>query len=47
MAKSHYQVVIAGGGTGGLTVAAQLMGQPNPPEVALIEPSTVHYYQPL
>ncbi|MGQ9481447.1 MAG: NAD(P)/FAD-dependent oxidoreductase [Chloroflexus sp.] len=47
MAKSHYQVVIAGGGTGGLTVAAQLMDQPNPPEVALIEPSTVHYYQPL
>ncbi len=47
MAKSHYQIVIAGGGTGGLTVAAQLMDQPNPPEVALIEPSTVHYYQPL
>lgn len=47
MAKSHYQVVIAGGGTGGLTVAAQLMDQPNPPEIALIEPSTVHYYQPL
>ncbi len=47
MAKSHYQVVIAGGGTAGLTVAAQLMEQPNPPEIALIEPSTVHYYQPL
>lgn len=47
MAKSHYQVVIAGGGTAGLTVAAQLMDQPNPPEIALIEPSTVHYYQPL
>ncbi|MCX7859691.1 MAG: NAD(P)/FAD-dependent oxidoreductase [Chloroflexus sp.] len=47
MAKSHYQVVIAGGGTGGLTVAAQLMDQPNPPEIALIEPATVHYYQPL
>ncbi|WP_298406942.1 FAD/NAD(P)-binding oxidoreductase [uncultured Chloroflexus sp.] len=47
MAKSHYQVVIAGGGTAGLTVAAQLMDQPNPPEIALIEPATVHYYQPL
>lgn len=47
MAKSHYQVVIAGGGTAGLTVAAQLMDQPKPPEIALIEPSTVHYYQPL
>ncbi|WP_322488194.1 FAD/NAD(P)-binding oxidoreductase [Chloroflexus sp.] len=47
MAKSHYQVIIAGGGTGGLTVAAQLMDQPNPPEIALIEPAEVHYYQPL
>ncbi len=47
MTKSHYQVVIAGGGTAGLTVAAQLMDQPNPPEIALIEPATVHYYQPL
>jgi sulfide:quinone oxidoreductase len=47
MAKNQYQVVIVGGGTGGIMVAAQLMAQPNPPEIALIEPSTRHYYQPL
>ncbi|MFV9504361.1 MAG: NAD(P)/FAD-dependent oxidoreductase [Oscillochloridaceae bacterium umkhey_bin13] len=45
--KTHYQVVIVGGGTGGIMVAAQLMDQLNPPEVALIEPSSHHYYQPL
>jgi hypothetical protein len=28
-------------------VAAQLMELPSPPQVALIEPSTRHYYQPL
>jgi sulfide:quinone oxidoreductase len=47
MSKNHYQVIIVGGGTGGLMVASQLMDQVNPPEVALIEPSSKHYYQPL
>ncbi|MCS6774264.1 MAG: FAD/NAD(P)-binding oxidoreductase [Anaerolineae bacterium] len=45
--KNHYQVLIAGGGTAGLTVAAQLACRPNAPEIALIEPSQKHYYQPL
>ncbi len=45
--QSKYQVVIVGGGTAGITVAAQLRNQPNPPEVAIIEPSEKHYYQPL
>jgi sulfide:quinone oxidoreductase len=47
MTKSHYQVVIVGGGTGGIMVAAQLMELERPPEIALVEPSTRHYYQPL
>ena len=45
--KSHYQVLIIGGGTGGLSVAARLLRSRNPPEVAILEPSEVHYYQPL
>lgn len=44
---AHHQVVIVGGGTAGLTVAARLRNQPNPPEVAIIEPSEKHYYQPI
>ncbi|MEY4580700.1 MAG: hypothetical protein RL701_5403 [Pseudomonadota bacterium] len=42
-----HSVLIVGGGTGGLSVAARLRKLPNPPEVTLIEPSEYHYYQPL
>ncbi|GIV58023.1 MAG: pyridine nucleotide-disulfide oxidoreductase [Rhodothermaceae bacterium] len=45
--KDHYHVLIVGGGTAGLTVAAQLRNQPDPVEVGLIEPSEKHYYQPI
>lgn len=45
--KNHYEVLIVGGGTGGITVAAQLRHKSNPPEVAIIEPSSKHYYQPI
>ena len=46
MTDSH-QILIVGGGTAGLTVASQLLNRENPPEVAVIEPSDEHYYQPL
>lgn len=44
----HHEVVIVGGGTAGITVAAQLTrGWFNRRDVAVIEPSDKHYYQPL
>lgn len=44
---AHYQVLIVGGGSAGITIAAMLRNQPKAPEVALIEPSDKHYYQPI
>ena len=44
---AHFQVVVVGGGSAGLTVAAQLRNKPNAPEVAIIDPANKHYYQPL
>ena len=46
MTDTH-EVLIVGGGTGGLTVASQLLTRDDAPEVAVIEPSDTHYYQPL
>lgn len=43
----HYQVLIVGGGSGGITVAAQLRRADSALSIALIEPSDKHYYQPL
>ena len=45
--NTHHEVLIVGGGTAGLTVASQLLEQDPAPEVAVIEPSDKHYYQPL
>lgn len=44
----HHQIVIVGGGTAGITVAAQLTRSWfHRRDVAVIEPSDKHYYQPL
>jgi sulfide:quinone oxidoreductase len=47
VSDNHHQVLIVGGGTGGLSVAARLKNQPRAPEIGIIEPSDKHYYQPL
>lgn len=45
--SNHFNVVVVGGGTAGLSVAARLRNAENPPSVAIIEPSKTHYYQPI
>lgn len=44
--SSHHQVLIIGGGSAGIMVAAQLLKQKNAQDVAIIEPADTHYYQP-
>jgi len=44
---SHYEILIIGGGSAGLTVAAQLAARIGGGAIAVVEPSTKHYYQPL
>ena len=45
--KTHkHQVVVIGGGTGGVMVSAQLLRARKNLDVAIIEPSEVHDYQP-
>jgi sulfide:quinone oxidoreductase len=41
-----HSIVIVGGGSAGITVAAQLLAQDPQLDIALIEPSDRHYYQP-
>jgi protoporphyrinogen oxidase len=41
--KSHYQILILGGGTAGITVAAQLRRTLKTYDLAIIELSTKHY----
>uniref|UniRef100_UPI0037D9D76F FAD-dependent oxidoreductase n=1 Tax=Vulcanococcus sp. TaxID=2856995 RepID=UPI0037D9D76F len=42
----HHQVLIVGGGAGGITVAARLRRFRPSLDVAILEPSSEHYYQP-
>lgn len=42
----HHRAVVVGGGTAGVTVAARLR-RAGLEDVALLEPSSVHWYQPL
>lgn len=46
MSKSMYKVLILGGGTGGIAVAAKLSRSLDSGEIAIVEPAEKHYYQP-
>src|ERR1700738_705681 len=44
---THHKVLIVGGGTAGITVAASLKRHgPGGIDIAVVEPSDTHYYQP-
>jgi sulfide:quinone oxidoreductase len=43
--RRHHQVLIVGGGTGGITVASQLLRTRPGLDVAILEPASVHEYQ--
>ena len=46
MSDNHHQIVIVGGGTGGIMVAAQLQRKsPKKLDIAIIDPSETHAYQ--
>ncbi len=45
MAK-HHQVLIIGGGTAGIMVAAQMLKKNPKTNIGLLEPANTHYYQP-
>lgn len=42
----HHQIVIVGGGAAGITVSSQLLAKNSKLDIAIIEPSDKHYYQP-
>jgi sulfide:quinone oxidoreductase len=43
---AHFQVLIVGGGNAGISTAAQLLRSKKDLQIAIIEPSEKHYYQP-
>jgi sulfide:quinone oxidoreductase len=43
---TKHQIVIVGGGNAGISVAAQLLLKNNKLDIAIIDPSSHHYYQP-
>ena len=45
MIRQH-QIIIIGGGNAGISTAAQLLRKHKNLDIAIIEPSEKHYYQP-
>merc|ERR1712062_128396 len=47
MANKSYKLVVVGGGAGGCSIAAKFAGKFGKDQCAVIEPSDMHYYQPM
>ena len=47
MNSNHHGILIVGGGTAGITVAARLRRAARSLDISIVEPSAKHYYQPL
>ncbi len=47
--ETHYKILIIGGGSAGITVAARFLRESHSlsGNIAIVEPATKHYYQPL
>ncbi|XP_070093244.1 sulfide:quinone oxidoreductase, mitochondrial isoform X2 [Equus caballus] len=46
-AKNYYEVLVLGGGSGGISMAARMKRRVGADNVAIIEPSERHFYQPI
>jgi sulfide:quinone oxidoreductase len=44
--SAHHQILIVGGGSAGITVAAIMKRRAPGADIAIVEPSPDHYYQP-
>ena len=44
--KTHFQILIVGGGNAGISLAAQLFRKDPKLDVAIVDPTEKHYYQP-
>ncbi|MFD0985788.1 TIGR01244 family sulfur transferase [Methyloligella solikamskensis] len=42
----YHDIVIVGGGAGGISAAASLLARQSDLDIAIIEPADIHYYQP-
>ncbi|MFO0696826.1 MAG: FAD/NAD(P)-binding oxidoreductase [Polyangiales bacterium] len=47
MTTEHHELLIVGGGTAGITVAAHMLRHEAAPKMAIVDPAAEHYYQPL